>query len=75
MLAGCGTVLLLFAAGQFDWFGPPQAIGMAKGFRPYFVGGLEPVVWGLLVSAIMGIGVSLITRPPSDEHLAKIYDA
>jgi Na+/proline symporter len=78
MLAGAGTVLLLFGLGQASQFGlllPPQTIGMAKGFKPYFVLGLEPVVWGLLVSAICGIGVSLITKPPREEHLVKIFDA
>ncbi len=77
MLTGSGTVLLLFGLGQLplDWLGPPQTIGMTKGFKPYFVYGLEPVVWGLLVSAIAGVGVSLVTRPPHEDHLAKYFDA
>jgi len=100
MLAGSGTVLLLFGLGQIhalfagdptggwiatffgtgiatqfsDWLGPPQVIGMAKGFRPYFVLGMEPVVWGLLVSAICGFGISLVTKPPRPEHVAKFFE-
>ena len=58
-----------------QWLGPPQTIGMAKGFKPYFVFGLEPVVWGLLVSAICGVGVSLLTKPPPAEHVAKFFEA
>ncbi len=72
MLAGSGTVLLLFGLGQI-W--PPQPIGMAKGFRPYFVYGFEPVVYGLFVSAVTGVVISLLTRPPREEHLARIFDA
>lgn len=100
MLAGSGTVLLLFGLGQIhaalaeesggwiatfvgtngvahlrECLGPAQAIGMAKGFRPYFVFGFEPVVWGLLVSAITGVGVSLVTKPPRPEHVAQFFDA
>jgi SSS family solute:Na+ symporter/sodium/pantothenate symporter len=100
MLAGAGTVLVLFGLGQVhaaltaetstswvasllgtdgmarmkEWLGPAQTIGMAKGFKPYFVLGLEPVVWGLLASAVCGVGVSLATRPPSEEHLQKFFD-
>ena len=58
-----------------EWLGPAQTIGNAKGFKPYFIFGLEPVVWGLLASAICGVGVSLITKPPREEHLAKFFNA
>lgn len=75
MLAGAGTVLFLFAAGQMDWFGPPQTIGMEKGFKPFFVYGLEPVVWGLAVSAISGVVVTFATKPPRAEHVALFFDA
>jgi sodium/pantothenate symporter len=32
-------------------------------FLPLFVGGMDTLVWGLLASLILGIGVSLATRP------------
>lgn len=57
-----------------EWIGQPQMIGMAKGFKPYFVLGVEPVVWGLLVSAISGVAVCLCTKPPREEHLVAIFD-
>ncbi len=100
MLAGAGTVLLLFGLGQVSaavsqpdggwvqllvgtgltgdlrqWLGADQTIGMAKGFRPYFVLGMEPVVWGLLMSAVTGITVCLATRPPRAEHVAQFFEA
>ncbi|MCI0464701.1 MAG: hypothetical protein L0Z62_47870 [Gemmataceae bacterium] len=32
-------------------------------FLPLFVGGVDTLVWGLLVSLVLGVGVSLATRP------------
>jgi Na+/proline symporter len=58
-----------------SWLGPAQTIGMAKGFKPIFIMGFEPVVWGLLTSAICGVGVSLVTKPPREEHLVQFFDA
>lgn len=54
--------------------GPDPMIGIAGTFRPYFILGIDPVVWSLLASAIAGIGVSLITRPPSDERVSRFFD-
>lgn len=54
--------------------GPDMMIGVASAFRPYFLLGVDPVLWALLASAIAGIGVSLITAPPSEEHLQRVYD-
>jgi len=30
--------------------------------------------WSLVVSAIAGIGTSLVTKPPSDEHVSRFFD-
>ncbi len=40
-------------------------------FAPLYMGGLDPLVWGLLVSLGLGIAVSLATRP--DPELVKKY--
>jgi Na+/proline symporter len=32
-------------------------------FLPLFVGGVDTLVWGLLVSLVLGVGVTLATRP------------
>jgi len=32
-------------------------------------------VWGLLVSLVVGIIVSLLTRPPDEELVSKLFDA
>ncbi|MEX2187740.1 MAG: sodium:solute symporter [Pirellulales bacterium] len=72
MLSGSGTVLALFIAG---WVGPKAEIGIPGDFAPYFLLGLEPIVWGLAVSAIVGVVVSLLTQPPPEPLIRKLFDA
>jgi SSS family solute:Na+ symporter/sodium/pantothenate symporter len=40
-------------------------------FAPLYAGGVDPLVWGLLASLALGVGVSLLTRP--DEELVRKY--
>ena len=70
MISGAATVLILFAIGLQS---PDPMIGQATSFRPYFLFGMEPVVWGILLSAIAGVSVSLKTTPPPQEHIEKIF--
>jgi Na+/pantothenate symporter len=50
----------------FNWGGRrPDA------FAPLYVGGMDPLVWGLGVSLLLGVCVSLLTRP--DEALVSKY--
>jgi sodium/pantothenate symporter len=72
MVAGSGTVLVLFITG---WLGEQSGIGMATSFAPYYLCGVEPVVWGLSASAIAGIGGSLITSPPPQKLVSRLFDA
>ena len=74
MAGGALTVLALNAAGwiMYGWLGMGEPNKTA--FRPYLLLGIEPVVWGILVSAIAGIFVSLKTPPPSEEHVHKMFD-
>ncbi len=44
-------------------------------FRPYLLFGLDPIIWGLLVSFTVGILVSLRTHPPDAVRLALCFDA
>jgi SSS family solute:Na+ symporter/sodium/pantothenate symporter len=71
MLAGAGTLLGLFVAG---WLGPDPMIGPATSFRPYYLLGLDPVVWGVSASLVAGVGGSLLTRPPEQELVARLFD-
>jgi sodium/pantothenate symporter len=72
MLAGTGTMLALYGLG-FAGFGDPL-IGQATSFRPYFLMGVDPFIWGLSTSLIAGVGVSLATRPCDDVLLATYFE-
>jgi SSS family solute:Na+ symporter/sodium/pantothenate symporter len=73
MLGGAGTVLGLFIAG---WLGyGPSLVGQATRFRPYYLFNCDPIIWGLAVSLIAGVGVSLLTAPPRRELVSKLFDA
>lgn len=57
MLGGIGTVLVLYGIGWL-WAGDP-GIGEKSTFAPYYLLGIAPYVWGLVVSALLGLGASL----------------
>jgi len=63
-----------FAQSVIQFLGPDPKIGVPGLFRPYYILGIDPVVWSLLASAVAGIGTSLITKPPSDERVARFFD-
>jgi SSS family solute:Na+ symporter/sodium/pantothenate symporter len=76
MLAGSATMLALFAAGwALSWRGFDPMIGPATSFRPYYLLGLEPIVWGLAASLLAGVGVSLATNPPPPGVVQPLFDA
>jgi SSS family solute:Na+ symporter/sodium/pantothenate symporter len=75
MLAGSAVMLALFAAGWvLAWRGFDPLIGPATRFRPYYLLGLEPIVWGLAASLLAGVGVSLATSPPPRELVRRLFD-
>jgi SSS family solute:Na+ symporter/sodium/pantothenate symporter len=71
MLSGAGTALALLLIGSQA---ADPMIGPATSFRSYYLLGMEPVVWGLLVSLIAGVSVSLATRPPSAKLVSRMFD-
>jgi SSS family solute:Na+ symporter/sodium/pantothenate symporter len=76
MLAGTTTMLALFATGwALGWHGYDPMIGPKTSFRPYYLLGLEPVVWGLPASLAAGVGVSLVTAPPGPEVVRPLFEA
>ena len=70
MLSGMLVVLALFVVGSNT---ADPMIGPLTRFRPYFLFGLEPVVWGIAVSSVFGLAVSLATRPPSEEVVERMF--
>lgn len=43
-------------------------------FAPLYMGGVDPLVWGLLASLVLGVGVSLLTKP-NEEQVRKYFPA
>lgn len=64
MLAGTTVMLLLYGA---NW--------IHGSFQPYYLLGFDPIMWGVPASLVTGITVSLLTRAPDAEHLARCFDA
>ncbi|MEX0679614.1 MAG: sodium:solute symporter, partial [Pirellulales bacterium] len=66
MLAGAGTILALFVGGSIE---------SGTAFVAYQLLSLEPIVWGLAVSAAAGVLVSFMTSPPPAELVSRLFDA
>ncbi|MBS0261967.1 MAG: sodium:solute symporter [Planctomycetes bacterium] len=74
MFGGAGTMLVLYVLG-FSGYGADRRIGSVTTFRPYFLLDLDPMLWGLLVSFLAGVIVSLLTTPPDAALVSKLFDA
>jgi Na+/proline symporter len=66
MLGGFAVLFSFYVLGWLGFGGPRDSK-----FLPLELGGVDPLVWGLLTSIALSIGVSLATRP--DEEQAKKY--
>ena len=80
MVLGAGTALSLYIIGFFNLatrLGLPDnpLLGQVTSFRPYYLYGCDPIVWGLSISLIAGISVSLFTTPPDAKLISKLFDA
>jgi len=74
LLSGAGTMLgLYYLGGVLGW--GTSLIGEATKFRPYFLLGLDPLLWSLAVSLAAGVVVSLLTRTCDEALLSKYFDA
>jgi SSS family solute:Na+ symporter/sodium/pantothenate symporter len=75
MLGGFGAVFSLYLLGWFDgagWLGnglawlPGWGGSRQSRFLPFYFGGVDPLVWGLMASLTLSLGVSLATRPEGE---------
>lgn len=73
MLAGAATVFILYLAGSLE-LTPNQKIGAVSNFHPWFPCGLDPLIWGLLANSIAAVTVSLCTRPPDTQLIARLFN-
>jgi SSS family solute:Na+ symporter/sodium/pantothenate symporter len=74
MITGGGTVITMYLLG-IQGFGAETLIGPIAKFRPYFLLGIDPLLWGLAVSLVAGIMVSLFTTPPDAALVSRLFDA
>jgi len=65
MLSGCATVLSLYVTGAV----------IHGSFRAYYFQELDPLLWGLTVSLLVGIAASFLTKPPPEEVVSRLFDA
>jgi SSS family solute:Na+ symporter/sodium/pantothenate symporter len=83
MAVGAGVTVGLYAIGTLGveslglaWLlGTNPDIGARETFRPFYLLGLDPCVWGLSSSLLAGVLVSLVTRPPEPDRVALLFDA
>lgn len=54
--------------------GPDPLIGPAGMFRPYYILGVDPIIWGLLASMIGGVAGTLMSPPPPAELVKRFFD-
>jgi sodium/pantothenate symporter len=72
MLSGAVTMIAFYVAGILQ---QPPPIGPEGGLRPYYPIGMEPLVFGVLVSAVVGVVVTYCTDPPDEKIVAPMFDA
>ena len=57
------------------FLGPDPLIGPIGLLRPYYVLGVDPVLWAMLASVLAGVLVSLVTSPPPRDLISRLFDA
>jgi sodium/pantothenate symporter len=72
MIVGSAIQIVFYLLGPLM---PDLKIGQDTSFRPFFLLGMEPLIWSLCASAIGGIAVSLCTAPPDEELVSRLFDA
>lgn len=73
LLSGFLTVAVLWLLGYLD-VGKGTRTGAAQQkFSPIYVLNMDPVLWGLAISFVSGIVVSLITQPLPEKHVDRFF--
>lgn len=73
MIGGFSTVLLLWCLGYLGIGKTGLSGPAAEKFAPFCPFGLDPLVYGLLVSFDLGILVSLLTPPLPEKHVDRYF--
>ena len=79
MIAGTAAVLTLYLIPLAVYLTTGEIhdpmIGQLTRFRPYYLWGLDPVIWGLAASSIAGVLVSLVTQAPPQAVISRLFDS
>lgn len=83
MATGATVTLFLYLLGTVGperlhlvWLvGPNLPIGAASTFRPFYLLGLDPCIWGLASSLAAGVIGSWLSAPPPEARVALLFDA
>jgi sodium/pantothenate symporter len=73
LVSGFATVVGLYVLGWMH-FGKEGKTGpAAKDIAPVYLLNLDPIFWGLVVSFVLAVVVSLVTAPPPSKHVDKYF--
>lgn len=73
MLTGALTVLVLYSIGIAEQLMQAQA-NAPTSFRPIFLLGFDPLIWGLVTSIVLGVIVTMLTDPPDEDLVSRMFD-
>ena len=63
-----------FALQILAILGNDPLIGPSGFFRPYYILGVDPIIWGMVASAIGGVAGSLLSRPLDPRLVTHFFD-
>jgi len=73
LVSGFSTVVGLYVLGRLGIGKEGKAGPAAQDIAPVYLLDLDPIFWGLVVSFLLAIVVSLLTAPPPDKHVDKYF--
>jgi sodium/pantothenate symporter len=73
LVGGFGTVTALYVLGWLGVGKEGKSGPAAQDFAPVYLLSLDPVLWGLLISFVLAVVVSLLTAPPADKHVDRYF--
>jgi sodium/pantothenate symporter len=73
MISGFASVAILWLLGYLGVGKEGRAGAVAQDFAPVYVFGLDPLIYGLASSFVLGIVVSLLTQPLPQGHIDRYF--
>ena len=66
-------MLVLYTIGITNQLMQAQTKALTS-FRPVFLFGYDPLIWGLVASIVLGVIVTLLTDPPDEDLVSRMFD-